>query len=73
MSEMEIANITRTFAMFNGQFFESYQKTNVDFSELASEIRSLAGSMSQSENDDANKIAESLKNSSLLGQNLSQG
>ncbi|MDY0292521.1 MAG: hypothetical protein RBR02_09335 [Desulfuromonadaceae bacterium] len=41
MSEREMGNITKTFAHKDGNYFESFQKTNVDFNELKKDIDKL--------------------------------
>lgn len=37
-SEKMLGNITQTFASFEGKFFKSYQKTNVDYSSLSKDV-----------------------------------
>lgn len=39
LAEMQTSNITNTFAQKNGKFYESFQRTNVDFTDLANKIK----------------------------------
>lgn len=57
MSEREIANITRTFATYQGRYFESFQKTRADANVLAEEVVDICSTSINPEADEIAKLA----------------